>query len=87
MSIRKYIDIVEANSKGRNHAAAVSLHRLLTKAGAEFDGKMFQLEDAEKLGLRTDFERAKAADYIVFTANPDWWEPTKRGLIAIKTID
>jgi hypothetical protein len=95
MSIRNYINIVERHgieesrmsSRHRSLAAVASLRRLLTQAGGEWASSMFQLEDAEKLGLRADFDRAKAADFIVFAANPDWWEPTERGLVAIKTLD
>jgi hypothetical protein len=97
MNIRDYINIVERrneqieegkmNSQNRKRAAVASFRRLLAQAGAEWAGNMFQLEDAEKLGLRADFDRAKAAEFIFFAANPDWWEPTERGLIASKTLE
>lgn len=95
MSIRDYINIVErqdqpieeakVSSHNRQRAAIASLRRLMSTAGAEFAGEWFQLEDAEKLGLRADFDRVKQAGFIHFAANPDWWKPTERGLIAIRS--
>ncbi len=76
--------VTEVNAAGRNHAAAASLHRLLTVAGEEFGGETFQLEDVEKLGLQQDFTRAKNANLIHKVAHPSWWEPTERGTRALR---
>ena len=76
--------VTEMSAARRNHAAAASLHRLLTVAGAEFNGETFQLEDVETLGLQADFKRAHDADFIEKVANPSWWEPTERGQTALR---
>lgn len=88
--MRMWINLCEAlvtemkPAARRNHAAAASLHRLLTVAGAEFGGETFQLEDVEKMGLQADFKRAQEADFIHKVANPSWWDPTERGQTALR---
>lgn len=87
MQMREFMDLVEMSAKNRHRAAAVSLHRLLTQAGAEFNGTTFQKEEADRLGLMSDFKRALDDGLIEKWGTPDWYEPTERGKTAMAQLD